>query len=189
MSTTIESVLHENRVFNPSPEFVAQANVSGMDAYKALCAEAEADYAGYWGRLAREHVVWKQPFTTVLDESNAPFYKWFADGKLNVSYNCLDKNVEAGLGDKVAIIFEADDGAGHQGHLQGTAGARRQVRQCAEARRASRRATGSSSTCPCRSRASSRCRPAPASAPSTRWCSAASPRNRCATASRMPARC
>jgi acetyl-CoA synthetase len=110
MSTTIESVLHENRVFNPSPEFVAQANVSGMDAYKALCAEAEADYEGYWGRLARENVVWKQPFTTVLDESNAPFYKWFPDGKLNVSWNCLDKNIEAGLGDKTAIIFEADDG-------------------------------------------------------------------------------
>ncbi|MDP2430803.1 MAG: acetate--CoA ligase [Pseudomonadota bacterium] len=110
MSTTIESVLHENRVFNPSPEFVAQANVSGMDAYKALCAEAEADYEGYWGKLAKEHLVWKEPFNTVLDESNAPFYQWFPDGKLNASYNCLDKNVEAGLGDKVAIIFEADKG-------------------------------------------------------------------------------
>jgi len=110
MSTTIESVLQENRVFDPSPAFVAQANVSGMEAYKALCAEAEADYEGYWGKLAKENVVWKQPFTKVLDESNAPFYKWFPDGKLNVSYNCLDKNVEAGLGDKVALIFEADKG-------------------------------------------------------------------------------
>jgi acetyl-CoA synthetase len=110
MSTTIESVLHEHRVFAPSPEFVAQANVSGMDAYRALCAEAEADYPGYWARLAREHVTWKQPFTQVLDESDAPFYRWFADGRLNVSYNCLDRNVEAGLGDKTAIIFEADDG-------------------------------------------------------------------------------
>ncbi|OYY94954.1 MAG: acetate--CoA ligase [Hydrogenophilales bacterium 28-61-23] len=108
---TIESVLHEHRVFPPAPEFVAQANVSGMDAYKALCAEAEADYEGFWARLARENVVWKQPFTTVLDESGAPFYKWFSDGKLNVSWNCLDKNIEAGLGDKTAIIFEADDGA------------------------------------------------------------------------------
>ncbi len=110
MSTTIESVLHENRVFDPSPEFVAQANVSGMEAYKALCAEAEADYEGYWGKLAKENVVWQTPFTQVLDESNAPFYKWFPDGKLNVSYNCLDKNVAAGLGDKVALIFEADKG-------------------------------------------------------------------------------
>jgi acetyl-CoA synthetase len=106
----IESVLQENRVFAPSEETVKRAAVSGMAAYEALCKEAEKDYAGYWARLAKEHVVWKQPFTQSLDESEAPFYKWFADGKLNVSYNCLDKNVEAGLGDKVAIIFEADDG-------------------------------------------------------------------------------
>ena len=92
-------------------EFVKQAAISGMDAYKALCAEASDDYLGFWARLAREHVSWKQPFTQVLDESNAPFYKWFADGTLNVSYNCLDRNVEAGLGDKVAIISETDDGA------------------------------------------------------------------------------
>ena len=106
----IESVLHENRVFAPSEETVKRATVSGMAAYEALCKEAERDYAGYWGRLAKEHVVWKQPFTKTLDESKAPFFQWFADGKLNVSYNCLDKNVEAGLGNKVAIIFEADDG-------------------------------------------------------------------------------
>ena len=99
------------QLFYPSAEFVKQAAVSGMDAYNALCAEAEKDYTGYWARLAREHVTWKQPFTQVLDESNSPFFKWFADGKLNVSYNCLDRNVEAGLGDKVAIIFEADDGS------------------------------------------------------------------------------
>jgi len=106
----IESVLQENRVFAPSEETVKRAAVSGMAAYEALCKEADKDYAGYWARLAKEHVVWKQPFSQSLDESNAPFYKWFADGKLNVSYNCLDKNVEAGLGDKVAIVFEADDG-------------------------------------------------------------------------------
>jgi acetyl-CoA synthetase len=108
--SAIESVLQENRVFAPSEETVKRAAVSGMAAYEALCKEADKDYAGYWARLAKEHVVWKQPFTQSLDESEAPFYKWFADGKLNVSYNCLDKNVEAGLGDKVAIIFEADDG-------------------------------------------------------------------------------
>lgn len=109
--SAIESVMQENRVFPPSEETIKKATISGMAAYEALCKEADQDYAGYWGRLAKEHVVWKQPFTQVLDESNAPFYKWFADGKLNVSYNCLDKNVEAGLGDKVALIFEADDGS------------------------------------------------------------------------------
>lgn len=108
--STIESVLQENRIFPPPPELVQNAAISGMAAYEALCREAERDYVGYWARLAREHIVWKQPFTQVLDESNAPFYRWFSDGTLNVSYNCLDKNVEAGLGDKVALVFEADDG-------------------------------------------------------------------------------
>ena len=97
-------------VYPPSPEAVKGAHVSGMDAYRKLCAEAEADYEGYWARLARELISWKKPFTKVLDESNPPFFKWFEDGTLNASYNCLDRQVEAGLGDKVAIIFEADDG-------------------------------------------------------------------------------
>jgi acetyl-CoA synthetase len=97
-------------VYPPPPELVRRAYVSGMDAYRKLCAEAEADYEGYWARLARELISWKQPFTQVLDESNPPFFKWFEDGTLNASYNCLDRQVEAGLGDKVAIVFEADDG-------------------------------------------------------------------------------
>ena len=108
--STIESVMQETRVFQSPVELVNQAAVSGMAAYQALCKEAEQDYAGFWGRLAREHLSWNKPFTQVLDESGAPFFKWFADGKLNVSYNCLDRNVEAGLGDKIAINFEADDG-------------------------------------------------------------------------------
>jgi len=102
--------LQEHRVFNPSAEFAAQANISGMDAYRALCDEAERDYEGFWARLARENLAWNTPFTQTLDESDAPFYKWFADGKLNASYNCLDRNIENGNGDKAAIIFEADDG-------------------------------------------------------------------------------
>jgi acetyl-CoA synthetase len=106
----IESVLHESRVFEPSADIVRAANISGMDAYRALCAEAERDFTGFWGRLGREHVVWHKPFTQVLDESNAPFYKWFTDGQLNASYNCLDVQVKAGNGGKTAIIFEADDG-------------------------------------------------------------------------------
>ncbi len=97
-------------LYPPSAEVVKKATISGMAAYQALCREAEQDYAGYWARLAREHVSWRQPFTQSLDESNAPFYKWFADGRLNVSYNCLDRHVDAGLGGKLALIFEADDG-------------------------------------------------------------------------------
>jgi acetyl-CoA synthetase len=102
--------MQETRVFLPSDETVARATISGKAAYEALCQEAEADYAGYWARLAREHVSWKTPFTQSLDESEAPFYHWFADGTLNVSYNCLDRNLENGNAEKVAIIFEADDG-------------------------------------------------------------------------------
>lgn len=107
---SIESVLHENRVFAPSADFVKAANVSGMTAYNALCAEAAADYEGFWAKLARELLVWHKPFTKTLNQDNAPFYKWFEDGELNVSANCLDKHLNT-IPNKIAIIFEADDGS------------------------------------------------------------------------------
>ncbi|MGA7594472.1 MAG: acetate--CoA ligase [Gallionella sp.] len=107
--SNIESVLNEVRVFEPSAEFVKQANVSGMQAYRALCDAAKQDYPGFWANLARETLQWKKPFTKSLDESDAPFFKWFEDGELNVSYNCLDKHL-ADRAEKTAIIFEADDG-------------------------------------------------------------------------------
>ena len=97
-------------VYQPSADFVKNANIAGMPAYDALCKEAETDYEGYWGRLAKEFITWKTPFTKVLDESKAPFFKWFEDGTLNASYNCLDRNIEKGLGNKTALIFEADGG-------------------------------------------------------------------------------
>ncbi|MDQ3261422.1 MAG: acetate--CoA ligase [Pseudomonadota bacterium] len=105
----IESVLQERRSFPPPEGFAKQANITGV-AFEAMCAEAERDYAGFWARLARENLLWHKPFTQTLDESNAPFYRWFHDGQLNVSYNCLDVNLQNGNADKVAIIFEADDG-------------------------------------------------------------------------------
>jgi len=106
----LESVLTETRVFPPPASFVAQANVKGMEGYRALCAQAEADYEGFWAEHARQHIDWHKPFTRVLDESKAPFYKWFDDGELNVSYNCLDRHL-ATRGERTALIFEADDGA------------------------------------------------------------------------------
>ncbi|MDR2326615.1 MAG: acetate--CoA ligase [Acidovorax sp.] len=109
-SNAIESVLVENRVFPPSEALQKHARVGGMAAYEALCAEAEKDYEGYWARLARENVVWSKPFTQVLDDSNAPFFKWFADGELNASANCLDKHMGTPVENKTAIIFEADGG-------------------------------------------------------------------------------
>jgi acetyl-CoA synthetase len=108
---SMEPLMQENRVFNPPADFIKSAAISGMDAYNKLCAEANNDYDGFWSRLAKENVFWKKPFTKVLDESRAPFYKWFEDGTTNASHNCLDRQVENGLGNKIAIIFEADDGS------------------------------------------------------------------------------
>ena len=131
-----------HRVYAP-PASMNDAHVAGMPAYEALVAEAEADNAGYWARLARELISWKTPFTQTLDDSNAPFFKWFADGTLNASYNCLDRNVERGLGgrdllqdvDAVALVLDhARDAAdlalhapqpledGRRGALGGVAG-------------------------------------------------------------------
>ncbi len=110
MTTEIESILVENRVFPPPADLVAQANVSGMEGYQALCDEAKRDPDAFWARLANENLVWAKPFTKVLDESNAPFYKWYPDGQVNVSANCLDKHLGTPAENRTAIIFEADDG-------------------------------------------------------------------------------
>jgi acetyl-CoA synthetase len=108
--SSIESVSHETRVFEPSADWQRSAAIGGMDAYNALCKEAETDFEGFWARLAKENLQFAKGYDKVLDESNPPFYKWFTGGELNVSANCLDKNIAAGLGDKVALIFEADGG-------------------------------------------------------------------------------
>lgn len=109
-SSNIESILIEDRVFAPSAAIVKAARISGMDAYNALCAEADNDFEGFWAKLARDNLSWKKPFTEVLNESNAPFYTWFADGQLNASYNCLDRHLGTPTENKKAIIFEGDDG-------------------------------------------------------------------------------
>lgn len=109
--SAVESLLVENRVFPPSEAAVKAARISGMAAYEALCKEAEQDFEGFWARLARQNVVWTKPFSKVLDESNAPFYKWFDDGELNASANCLDKHTGTPVENKTAIVFEADDGS------------------------------------------------------------------------------
>ncbi len=110
-TNAIESNLVENRVFPPSDAVVKAARISGMAAYDALCNEANTDFEGFWARRARENLQWTKPFTQTLDESNAPFFRWFADGELNASANCLDRHIGTPVENKTAIIFEADDGA------------------------------------------------------------------------------
>ncbi|MDP9382071.1 MAG: acetate--CoA ligase [Chloroflexota bacterium] len=101
---TIEALLSEDRTFPPSSEFRAQALVSSEDIY----AEAEADLEGFWARQA-EQIDWFQPYDKVL-EWNPPYAKWFLGGKLNISYNCLDRHVQNGGGEKVAYYWEGESG-------------------------------------------------------------------------------
>lgn len=110
MSNAIESTLNETRVFPPDARATAGATISGIEAYRKLAQEAEQDPEGFWRRQANEQLTWSKPFTQVLDESDPPFYRWFGDGELNVSANCLDVHVDNGRGEKTAILFEADDG-------------------------------------------------------------------------------
>ncbi len=98
----------ESYHFAPSEAFASQAI-----AQASLYAEAKADRLAFWAKQARE-LYWHEPFTQTLDFSNAPFAKWFADGKLNISYNCLDRHVEAGNGDRTAIFFEGEPGDSKQ---------------------------------------------------------------------------
>ena len=106
-SSAIESNLVENRVFYPTAEQQKNARISGMESYNALCAEADKDFEGFWARLARENVLWNKPFTQTLDESNAPFYKWFDDGELNASANCLDKHMGTPVKTKQRLFLKA----------------------------------------------------------------------------------
>jgi len=106
---SIESINTEDRIFNPSEKIVKNANISGMDNYKKLVNNFKNDYQGTWSELAKELLIWDKPFTKILNDENPPFYKWFEDGKLNASYNCLDRHLET-QPNKTAIIFEADDG-------------------------------------------------------------------------------
>ncbi|HCX86244.1 MAG TPA: acetate--CoA ligase [Micrococcales bacterium] len=104
-SPALENLLHETRTFPPTPEFAAQANVQA-EAYE----RADADRLGFWADNARALLDWQTPFETVLDDSAAPRYGWFTDGRLNAAYNAVDRHVAAGNGDRVAILWEGEDG-------------------------------------------------------------------------------
>ena len=93
MSTGIESVMHEDRIFEAPHDFAAKARINSLEAYKALCQEAEDDYAGFWAKRAREELTWHKPFTHALDESNAPFYKWFDESTKTINNKALTSNI------------------------------------------------------------------------------------------------
>src|SRR6476646_8162390 len=104
----IESALLEHRRFPPPDSFVARARLRPQEV-EAMRRKAEADHVGYWADLARKSLYWHKPFTVTLDDSKAPNYRWFPDGQLNVSWNCLDVHLAA-RGEKPAIIFEDEAG-------------------------------------------------------------------------------
>jgi len=104
----IQSVLHEDRVFPPSAEFKKHATLQPKDL-AALHKKAAEDYVGFWADLAVSEIHWQRPFSLPLDDTDAPNYRWFTDGQLNVSYNCLDVHLGAAA-DKLAIIFEGEPG-------------------------------------------------------------------------------
>ncbi|MGO4784668.1 acetate--CoA ligase [Cryobacterium sp. W22_MBD10_FK3] len=105
MSVQIDHLLHESRRFPPTPEFAATSV-----ATEALYTDAAADRLGFWADQARDLLHWHKPFTRTLDWTNPPFAKWFDDGELNVAYNCLDRHVLAGNGDRVALYWEGEPG-------------------------------------------------------------------------------
>ena len=105
MPDNIDNLLTETRRFSPDEEFTASA-VANADLYD----QAKADRLEFWADQARDLVSWQKPFTEILDWSNPPFAKWFADSRLNVAYNCLDRHVEAGNGERVAIHWEGEPG-------------------------------------------------------------------------------
>src|SRR5258708_2057338 len=104
----IQSVVQEDRVFPPSGAFVRQATLKA-DELQRMYDKAAGDYVGFWADLAKAEIAWKRLFTVPLDDSRAPNFRWFTDGQLNVSHNCLDVHL-AHRGDKVAVIFEGEPG-------------------------------------------------------------------------------
>ncbi|BAW80298.1 acetyl-CoA synthetase [Candidatus Nitrosoglobus terrae] len=105
----VESILHEERLFPPSAEFSTKARIPNRAALDSLIQVANKDYVGFWAKQARAELSWHQPFEITLDSTNAPYYQWFNDGELNVSFNCLDRHLKD-KGDKIAIIFEGESG-------------------------------------------------------------------------------
>ena len=108
-SSQIDNVMQESRLFPPTPEFVAKAKINSSDAYQTLYDASVQDTEAFWGKLAQEELHWFRPFETVYEKTENGV-GWFVEGQTNISYNCLDAQIEAGRGDKVAFIWEGEPG-------------------------------------------------------------------------------
>ena len=107
---SINNILEENRIFEPSNEFSANADIGSIATLLALKERARKNPIEFWRSYANTEIDWFEPFKTVLDKTNAPFFKWFTEGKLNITFNCLDRHINKGLGDKTALIWEGEPG-------------------------------------------------------------------------------
>ena len=103
----IDTVMQEDRLFPPSAEFSAQARIRSLEEYQQLWDRAQADPPEFWAELAREELHWFEPFTEAL-VWNEPYAEWFVGGKTNLCFNSVDRQVESGHGDQVAIIWEGE---------------------------------------------------------------------------------
>ena len=107
-SNSIESVLQEQRVFSPCNEFVSKSRISSFSDYLNMVETAKSDPDKFWGDAAREELYWFKPFNKVLDWSNPPFARWFEGGKMNISFNCLDRHLSTPTAEKIALIWEGE---------------------------------------------------------------------------------
>ncbi|MDC3094538.1 acetate--CoA ligase [Prochlorococcus sp. AH-716-M09] len=107
---SINNILEEKRIFPPSKKFAENSNISTQEELQSLKKQASDNPIQFWESFAKSELDWFEPFQTVLDNENAPFFKWFKEGKLNITYNCLDRHIKRGLGGKTALIWEGEPG-------------------------------------------------------------------------------
>ncbi len=107
---SINNILEEKRIFPPTEKFAENSNISSQEELLNLKKQAIDNPIQFWESFAKSELDWFEPFQTVLDSENAPFFKWFKEGKLNITYNCLDRHIKRGLGGKTALIWEGEPG-------------------------------------------------------------------------------
>ena len=107
---SINNILEESRIFPPSKKFAENSNIRSQKEFLSLKKQALDNPTEFWESFAKSEIDWFEPFQTVLDSVNAPFFKWFKEGKINITYNCLDRHIKKGLGAKTALIWEGEPG-------------------------------------------------------------------------------